>query len=541
VTKSVLLRGGSVYSPADPFATAMLVVDDRIAWVGQEGAADTHADDADQVVQLDGALVAPAFVDAHVHVLGTALGEFGVDAAAATSVGDLMDRIAAYARTRPGDPIGGQGWDEHNWPEARVPSLDEIDRAAGGAPMLLSRVDGHSSLISTALLDRDPSIADAAGFEGVIVRRDAQTRARNAMHSSISDGQRRDLHRAVLRRAASLGIGSVHEMAAPHITSPEDVSALLQLAATEPLPDVVAYWGETGAGVERARQIGARGAAGDLTLDGSIGSHSAALAEPYADLPSGTGALYLDLVAATAHVVTCTRAGIQAGFHCIGDEAVRIAVRAIGRAADVCGLAEVVGARHRLEHVEMVDDELIPELARLGVVASVQPAFDAFWGGPDGLYTTRLGAQRAARMNPFAALARAGVTLAFGSDTPVTPLGGWEGVRAAAYHHTPAHRMSVRGAFSAATRGGWRAANIDDAGTLVPGALATYAIWDVPGELVVQAPDERVSAWSTDPRSGVPGLPDLSPGTPPPTCQRTVVRGDVAFDKRDTPSVSNLL
>ncbi|HEY9379350.1 MAG TPA: amidohydrolase family protein, partial [Jiangellaceae bacterium] len=118
-----------------------------------------------------------------------------------------------------------------------------------------------------------------------------------------------------------------------------------------------------------------------------------------------------------------------------------------------------------------------------------------------------------------------------GSDSPVTPLGGWQMVRAAAYHRTAEHRLTVRGAFAAATRGGWRAARVDDAGVLAPGMVATYAVWDVPGELVVTAPDERVAAWSTDPRSGVPGLPEVGPGADFPTCLRTVVASRTVFDR----------
>ncbi|EFG65574.1 amidohydrolase [Streptomyces sp. SPB074] len=109
--------------------------------------------------------------------------------------------------------------------------------------------------------------------------------------------------------------------------------------------------------------------------------------------------------------------------------------------------------RHRVEHAEMLDAEGIAAFAALGLTASVQPAFDALWGGEDGMYAARLGAARARTLNPFAALLRAGVPLALGSDAPVTPLDPWGTVRAAAFHRTPEHRVSVRAAFTAHTRG----------------------------------------------------------------------------------------
>ena len=176
----------------------------------------------------------------------------------------------------------------------------------------------------------------------------------------------------------------------------------------------------------------------------------------------------------------------------------------------------------------MLTPEDIAAFAELGLTASVQPAFDALWGGEDGMYAQRLGAGRARTLNPYAALLRAGVPLALGSDSPVTPLDPWGTVRAAAFHRTPEHRVSVRAAFTAHTRGGWRAIGRDDAGALVPGAPADYAVWRT-GELVVQAPDDRVARWSTDPRSGTPGLPDLSPGGDLPVCLRTVVGGRTVF------------
>jgi predicted amidohydrolase YtcJ len=185
----------------------------------------------------------------------------------------------------------------------------------------------------------------------------------------------------------------------------------------------------------------------------------------------------------------------------------------------------------------MVSRDGIERLVRLGVGASVQPAFDAFWGGDRGMYAARLGADRVhgrtggdtAPMNAFASMMAAGMTVAFGSDSPVTPFAPWEAVRAAAFHHDESQRVSARSAFLAHTRGGWRAAGFDDRGYLDLGLPATFAVWEV-GDLVVQAPDDRIQTWSTDPRSGTPGLPDLSPGMPAPTCQRTVVRGRTVFD-----------
>jgi predicted amidohydrolase YtcJ len=167
-------------------------------------------------------------------------------------------------------------------------------------------------------------------------------------------------------------------------------------------------------------------------------------------------------------------------------------------------------------------------LARYGVVASVQPAFDAQWGG-DGMYVRRVGAQRASAMNDLAGLAAAGVPLAFGSDAPATAVDPWAAVRAAAFPSSPQHALSARAAFTAHTRGGQRAAHRDNAGVLREGADATFAIWENTGPLLVTVPDDRVSSWSTDPRADAPGLPDLRLAAAP-SCIATVVRGKAVHD-----------
>ncbi len=504
-------------SPADPFATAFLTEGDTIAWVGSDQAADALT--ADRVVELDDAWVAPAFVDAHVHATSTGLALTGLDLTDAPSLAAALSRVEQAARTARGGVVLGTGWDDTRWPERRPPTAAELDRASYGGVVYLARTDVHSAVASSALLAAAPQARQEQGFlpDG-LVRQAAHHVVRRAAYAAISPTQRRAAQEATLQRAAELGVACVHECGGPDIGGEDDFRALLALA--HPV-EVIGYWGELD-GVERARDLGARGAAGDLFVDGALGSHTAGLHAAYADHDS-TGFLYVTPDEVSRHVAACTRAELQAGFHAIGDAALDAVLDGVARAVDDVGLPTVRALRHRIEHAELLRADQIATMATYGLVASVQPAFDARWGGEAGMYAERLGTERAVAMNPFAALAAQGVALALGSDAPVTPLDPWGTVRAAVQHRTSGSGLSARAAFTAHTRGGWRAAGDDVGGALVPGAPATFAVWQVDGELVVQAPDERVSGWSTDPRAGVAGLPDLD--GPDPRCLRTVVRG----------------
>ncbi|ARQ71783.1 amidohydrolase [Streptomyces marincola] len=532
--RTVLLRRGEIHTPADPFATAMAVTGDRVAWVGAESAADALAPAADEVVDLDGALVTPAFTDAHVHTTATGLALTGLDLSPARSAGEALALVRAHTAGRPGGgALVGHGWDSSLWPEDRPPARAELDAAAGGRPLYLSRVDAHSALATTALLDLVPGVTALPGYHPTgPLTSDAHHAVRAAADAALAPAERRAAQRAALGRAASLGIAAVHECAGPEISSEADFAALLGLAAAGEGPLVFGYWAGLVTSAKEAaevRELGAAGAAGDLFVDGSLGSHTAHLHHPYADAPH-TGTAHLTAEDVAAHVAACTEAGLQAGFHAIGDAALSAVTDGVHAAAGHLGAARVRALRHRVEHAEMLTADTVAAFADLGLVASVQPAFDAAWGGRDGMYARRLGPGRAATLNPFAALSRAGVPLAFGSDAPVTPLDPWGALRAAAFHRTEEHRIPVRAAFAAHTRGGWRAVGRDDAGVLAPGAPAHYAVWET-GRLVVQAPDDRVARWSTDPRSGTPGLPDLTPGAPLPRCLRTVVDGRIVYDR----------
>lgn len=504
----------------------MAVTDGTVVWVGLDRPGRALHPDA-EIIELDGAFVAPGFVDPHVHVTALGLKLTGLDLTQARSLAECLDAVTAYAAAESDGVILGEGWDETRWAEGRPPTREEIDAAAPGRAVYLARVDAHSAVASTALLELVPGITEATGFtRGEPLRADAHHRVRGAALGALDRSRRDAARRAALDSAAANGIVAVHECAGPEISGVEDVRELLEF---EHGVEVRAYWGQAVRTTDEARtlvkELGVHALGGDLFVDGALGSHTAWLRAPYTDRDT-SGTSYLDADTVAAHVLACTEAGIQTGFHVIGDAAMDAVINGFERAVGELGGPAIASRGHRLEHAEMIDPDQIAKLAAWGVIASVQPGFDAAWGGPDGMYATRLGADRAATLNPFAALASAGVSLAIGSDAPVTALAPWEALRAAVNHRTPGHRISPRAAFAAATRGAWRAGGVRDgvAGTLVPGAPASYAIWDA-RELVVAAAADTVQRWSTDPRSRVPGLPPLTADAELPRCLRTVHRG----------------
>ena len=502
----LLLRNGAVHGGRPGRrATALAVEDGRVVFTGDEEAANAY-ENADEVVDLEGALVTPAFVDSHVHTVRTGFALTGLDLAGARSLAATLDALAGHAIAN--DDAGvlvGQGWDETDWPERRPPTGDELERAAPGRRTYLTRVDGHSSVVSPALATLVPGLEQLDGWtpDGR-VERDAHHAVRATLESLIGPEERLDAARAACRRMAAQGIVGFHENAAPHI-GPEHEIDMVRRAAAEVGLRATVYWGELLA-VDTAKRLGVAGLAGDLIADGAFGSRTAALSAPYADRPDSCGHAYVSAEQVRDHVVACTEAGIQAGFHCIGDAALEAIREGFEAAERLLGTERVARARHRLEHVEMPAPAMVRTMSRLGVVASVQPMFDGLWGGPDGMYAARLG-ERWKATNPFLALESAPVRLAFGSDSPVTPLGPWAAVRAAAYHRHDAHRLPVGLAFRAHTRGGAFAAHDDEGGSLRHGARADLAVWDVPGGL------------------GDDDLPDLTPGTELPRLRRTVSEG----------------
>ncbi len=336
----------------------------------------------------------PGFVDAHVHLAATGFALQSVDLSGTESLKEALDLLSRAGATLTGPVLFAHGWDETTWAEGRAPTAVELDRAVGGVLAYIARVDAHSAVVSSALARRSPDVAGLDGWRGDgLVERDAHHAMRLVVDELRSPRDRRSALEAALRQAARQGITCVHEVNAPHIAPFSDFAAIRALAGDMALPEVVPYWGALD-GTGAADGDAVIGFAGDLCVDGAIGSRTAAMVDPYADADT-SGYLYLDARQVADHVVSCTRRGKQAGFHVIGDRATRVVVDGFVEAAGVVGDTALVSARHRLEHMEMPDAEAVSTMARLGIVASVQPAFDAAWGGSGQLYERRLGASRA--------------------------------------------------------------------------------------------------------------------------------------------------
>jgi len=425
-----LYRNGFVHSSADPFAESLLVDDGTVVWLGADDSAESVADRVDEVVDLDGAIITPGFVDSHIDLLAT---------------GMALSKV----------------------------SSDEI----------------------------------------------------------MDDAERLSLCRHALHYVAAHGVVAVHDMADPAHDTPERLQALVEATqeATSGLAQVVGFWGglcQDDAAIAALREQAPAVHGVWVALDGSFGSRTAWLREPYADVAAcGEPLLTADQVA--AHVAAATRAGLQASLWAAGDGAVDEVLRGVRQAADLLGVPAVASARHRVEHLGLADADALSQMAALGLSASVQPSLEAAWGDTAAGYV----GERADRLYPLADLARAGLPTAFGSASPAAPVDPWIGVRAAFAHHQSAQRVSARAAFRSATRGGWRLSGADwtGAGELRVGAPAHLAVWRA-DELVVQSADGRLSAWSPDARAGTPMLPSLAPDATPPVCLRTVRSGITLYD-----------
>jgi len=466
--KQLLLKKADFFPLGEfpPGADALLIQDGLIASLGRTRELIRILDPTARVIDLKGRTVLPGFIDSHVHLAETGLLRQGVDLSEAEHIDQVLEMLSgAFPDRSRRDFFRAHSFDPGLMTSGRYPTRQELDAVSSRVPIFVLRRDGHSCVVNGAFLRHCELAPGTSGLEidprtgrptGTL-RAQALELARACRNRLLGEEDRQEAVRDACRQAVRRGVTTLHAVCGRI----EDVELLDRLAGELPL-EVVPYPNTTD--VEAVTARGWPRVGGDILVDGSLGSHTAALLEPYADRPGERGQLYLTRRQLVDLIGPAHASGLQVSLHAIGDRAVEELLAA---------LEEVLTAhprgdhRHRIEHAELLHPDQIERIARQGIVLAVQPAFEAFWGGPGGMYASRLGPERIQRTNPFRQLLDAGIVLAGGSDSPITPIDPLAGMAAAIGHPDRRHRLSVMEAAHLFTTGGAKASFQEDGKGLI--------------------------------------------------------------------------
>lgn len=387
--------------------------------------------------------VCAGFIDSHLHPVELGLQETFVNLHGTGSLDEVFARIRSWLCQNPGSPLClGFNLQPDLLEQGRYPSCAELDAVTGRIPTLVYRVDGHSAALNTPGLELALDGAKLAGIEldesgrptGVLRGSAYEHASRVFKHRLDRDTLHRALHTAS-GMALARGVTTIAAMVGDRGLAEPDWQVLL-----DGLDNITARavpFCQT-RDSDLARKLGLSRVGGCILIDGSFGSHSAAVNEDYSDAPGNQGMLYFKDRELAALLARAHGLGLQTAFHAIGDRAVGQVVKA----HEQCGTCKHGNPlRHRIEHAELLSPGLVAGIATLGVVLGVQPAFESWWGGPQGMYAARLG-ERWRSTNPYRSLLDSGVVLAGGSDAPITPIDPLAGIRAAVSHPNPDQRIT---------------------------------------------------------------------------------------------------
>lgn len=442
----LIICGGPIYTGLDahPRAQAVLIRDDRIAFVGALAQAQLRSPHA-KAIDLRGAAAYPGFVDSHSHLTDVGMISMQVDLAGAPSIDAAMATLHGWAAGHPGhEAIRGGNWIETHWPEKRFLTRQDLDRAVADRPVFLDRSDGHAAVANSAALalahiDRhtpDPPggriLRDAAGEPtGLLV-----DNALDLMESKLpqpSRASKRAALEAAVRLYASRGWTGTHFMS----VGADDLAILQELAGEGRLPIRVDVYmtpedsqavlrsgpSEDATGLVRIRGV-------KLFMDGALGSRGAALLAPYADA-AGSGLLVTTQAAMRPYLNRALQVHAQIATHAIGDLGNRLTLDAYQNAF-AADPARARGARWRIEHAQILSPTDLPRFAAMGVIASMQPSHaisDMFFA------PARLGADRLKGAYAWHSLLDSGAVVTAGSDAPVEKGDPLVEFYAAAYRH----------------------------------------------------------------------------------------------------------
>ncbi|WP_092806481.1 amidohydrolase [Rhodococcus globerulus] len=435
-------RNGRIFTAAEGgWAESLVVKDQQLIFSGESEFAEILAPDA-EVVDLQGAVVLPGFVDAHTHLIMMGFSLQKLDLLDATSVADIQASIRTFSESNPDAPrLLGRSW-LFSALGGQHPTREMIDAVVPDRPVYLDANDLHSVWVNSAALrelgidadtpdpiggriDRDPGTGEATGMlyetavmlyvwpklAELVTDDDRDTALALAFRRYLEDGVTGAVDMALgldelasLERALAAGNGTLPLRVAAHwLMTREDNDAdnVRQVHDVIELHNRVQGPWLAVAGIK-------------IIIDGVIDSCTAAMKEPYSD---GTNAEPIwDLASLIPVVTAADAAGLQIAMHAIGDEASEIGLTALEYAIATNG---DIPRRHRMEHLESITRDNVERLARLGVVASMQPvhadpAIQENW-------RATLGDYRVNRAYPWPEFTEAGAVLALGSDAPTAP------------------------------------------------------------------------------------------------------------------------
>lgn len=447
-------------------AEALAIRAGSIIAAGSSRAIRRLADRRTRIVDAGGKTVVPGFVESHAHLISAGFHRQSVDLFGLPTLrAQLLAVGRRAAAAKKGRWISVVGFDDTLIADGRYPTRQELDEAAPYNPVFLSRMDGHSSVLNTLafrILKIPRAMSgverDASGEPTGVLRAPANDLAGTRFSQQFSQEERVRAFYIACREALRAGITTAHTIEAAGRDSE------LVLAERSKTPLRVRLYTI----VEHPRDLRVVPEGVKLFADGSIDSHTALLSAPYADHSSTAGIRYLQPERLREFIAAANGKGRQVIIHAIGNRAI----------SDVLSIWEELGPgnRPRIEHFELPDPVALARCRRLGVIASVQPAFVHFWDY-QGFFVRRLGARRARRIHPYRSLLRAGVRLAGGSDAPVTPLNPLLGIHAAVNHPLPTERLTRLEALRLFTiDGAYAGFEETSRGSLEPGKLADFVL-----------------------------------------------------------------
>ena len=486
---------------------AIAVRGERIQAVGKNVDIQKLKGPQTQVIDLAGHFVMPGFNDAHMHLAAAGLQKLNVDLTGVKTLDELRERVLAKVETaKPGDWILGGGWDETTWPVKVLPSRWDLDEVSGGHPVILDRVDGHLAVANTRALQlasitiasRDPEggqIDRDANGQPTGILRDTAQQAVQAVVPQPTHEKRQEGIEVALADLAEHGVTSAQDY------SPEweNFQIYEELEKEGKLTARISEWLPFDESIEELQKKRDSHPQADLMLhtgmlkgfmDGSLGGHTAALLEPYADDPKNSGLPRYEASKLNDMAKERILAGFQLGFHAIGDKGIQMALDAYAEAEKAAREQKVKAPnggddfRLRIEHAQVTTPAQIARFKELKVIASMQPSHvltDMRWA------QDRLGPKRAATSYAWAAFLNKGVTLAFGTDYPVEPVTPFRGLYAAItrksengkQEYFPAQKLTMDQAIAAYTTGSAFAEFEEkEKGKLVRGMLADFVVLD---------------------------------------------------------------